>query len=117
VQSAVDWSMRGVATALNTFFRNLGQKVGVALLGTYFNARVTAQLTQRGADSDIGSEQINELINPYNPQPLPEHLRNVLREALVSGIHSVFTALIAVSLIALLITLLLPRQQSPRESS
>lgn len=117
VQSAVDWSMRGVATALNTFFRNLGQTVGVALLGTYFNARVTAQLTQRGADGGIGAEQINELINPYTPQPLPEHLRNVLQEALVSGIHSVFTALIAISLVSLLITLLLPRQQSPRESS
>ena len=111
VQSAVGWSMRGVATASNTFFRNLGQTIGVALLGTYFNAKMTANLRQQGAIEDIDTEQMNELINPHTTQALPENLRTSLKEALVFGIHHVFTVLILIALIALIMTLLLPRQQ------
>ena len=36
VVQSVDWTLRGVATASNVFFRSLGQAAGSSLLGTYF---------------------------------------------------------------------------------
>lgn len=110
VQSSVDWSLRGAATASNMFFRNLGQTMGIAVLGMYFNAKMTAHFNQQGTNEDIHSEQINDLINPYTTQPIPTELRESLAQALVSGIHSIFTVLIVITLIALGIALLLPQR-------
>jgi EmrB/QacA subfamily drug resistance transporter len=42
VQNAVPWSQRGVASSLTMFSRTIGGTIAVALLGTFFNARVAA---------------------------------------------------------------------------
>ncbi|WP_308115567.1 MULTISPECIES: MDR family MFS transporter [unclassified Rhodococcus (in: high G+C Gram-positive bacteria)] len=39
-QSSVDWSERGVVTSTNTFARNLGSAVGIAVCGAIVNATV-----------------------------------------------------------------------------
>lgn len=42
IQSAVDWSQRGAATALNQFSRTIGGAVGVALMGVLLQRYVVA---------------------------------------------------------------------------
>ncbi len=42
VQSAAPWSQRGMASSLTMFSRTIGGTIAVALLGTLFNARVSA---------------------------------------------------------------------------
>ena len=112
VQSVVDWSLRGVATASNAFSRNLGQTMGAALLGTFFNARITAYLTQHYPSENVDTEQLNHLISTHTAQHIPETMRSVLRDVLVHGIHNVFIAFIAITLMALLIAGLLPRHKA-----
>ncbi len=117
VQSAVGWSLRGVATATNAFSRNLGQTMGAALLGTFFNARITSYLLERDALANIHIEQLNDLISRQSVQQIPETLRNVLRDVLVYGIHNVFIAFIVLVFIALLIGSLLPGHKAKQKSS
>ncbi|MGE8203350.1 MDR family MFS transporter [Heyndrickxia sp. NPDC080065] len=105
-QSAVDWSMRGAATASNTFFRTLGQAVGVAMLGTYFNATVATQTTH--------TEKLNQLINPSLAQKIPEQARTSLREILVYGLHHLFIAMTVIALIGLLVSFLSPRLKAEK---
>lgn len=116
VQSVVDWSMRGVATASNTFFRNLGQTVGAALLGTYFNAKITSYLAQHENTGTHHIDQLNDLIDPHTTLNIDENLRSALREVLATGVHSVFIAFIAIASVALLIAILLPRHKPAQDS-
>lgn len=117
VQSSVNWSLRGVATASNAFYRNLGQTVGAALLGTLFNAKITSAVIQHDHAEQIPTEQMSELINPHSAVQVPEGVRTVLREVLVSGIHSIFIAFIAIALVTLLIAMLLPRHNHVQDPS
>jgi len=50
VQSVVDWSSRGAATALNQFSRTIGGAVGVSLLGLLLSARAMAAAPAHGVD-------------------------------------------------------------------
>lgn len=110
VQSAVIPAMRGVATASNVFFRTVGQTIGIAFFGTYFNmasARYFNQMPPQ--ETDIQLTQLNELINPAAAAQLPETTQIVLREVLVSGVHEIFIILAVLAGICLLLTALLPK--------
>lgn len=104
-QSAVDWSMRGAATASNTFFRTLGQSVGVAILGTYFNSTVVTKTAQ----SHLKTDSLNQLINPNLAQKLPEEARSSLREILVFGLHHLFIAMMVIALLGFFVAFLSPK--------
>nr|WP_245595225.1 MDR family MFS transporter [Fictibacillus gelatini] len=106
-QAAVDWSKRGVATASNTFFRTLGQTIGAALFGTYFNATLSNEIARH---PDLTMGQMNQLINPEGTNALPAKIEAVLREILVSGLHHIFLVLIIIAVIAMLISANLPRE-------
>ncbi|GIN85950.1 MFS transporter [Heyndrickxia sporothermodurans] len=109
-QSAVDWSMRGAATASNTFFRTLGQSVGVAFLGTYFNTT----LVTKTSESNIDSGNLNQLINPNLATELPEQARISLRGVLEFGLHHLFTAMMIIALLGLMVAFLSPRLKSEK---
>ncbi|RNB87978.1 DHA2 family efflux MFS transporter permease subunit [Brevibacillus nitrificans] len=92
VQSAVDWSLRGVATSSNSFLRTLGQTLGVAVLGTFLNHQIGSH-----ADS--------------NAQVPPE--------ILAAGIHLNFIIVAVLAVVCLAITFWLPKkrpQPEPAES-
>lgn len=108
VQSAVDWKSRGVATASNTFFRTLGQTVGVALLGTYFNAKISKSMIANQA-ANIDSKELNLLINPHTAADVPANTQTLLRVILTDGLHHVFIAILAIAVLSLLFSLLLPK--------
>ncbi|MBS4174444.1 MDR family MFS transporter [Bacillus sp. FJAT-49736] len=109
VQSSVDWSLRGTATASNTFFRTLGQSVGVALLGTYFNSIVTTQFTAQKENADVNAANLNKLINPNYGQAVPESAQGPLREVIVTGLHHLFIVMTVIAAIGLLTSLFIPR--------
>lgn len=114
VQSAVDWSMRGTATASNTFFRTLGQSIGVALLGTYFNAKIVKGLTVNNTFSGRTNE-LNQLLNPQISHEMPEGIRITLREILFTGLHHVFIAMFTIALLAFVISFFLPRKVAEQQ--
>lgn len=112
VQSAVDWTLRGTATASNMFFRTLGQTVGVAVFGTYFNAKVSSELLSgERASSGLNVEQMNQLINPASAGQLSAPVQSTLREVLVSSLHHVFVVLLVIAIIGFLLSPLFPRSK------
>lgn len=80
IQSAVGWSLRGAATASNTFFRSLGQTVGIAIFGTVFNSSLNTY-TQRHVE---------------------------LSDAMAQSMHLIFILIVAISIVNLMISLFLP---------
>ncbi len=90
VQSAVKWNLRGAATSSNTFFRTLGQTLGVAVLGTFLNRQI-------GSYTNAGSE-----IPP---------------SALASGLHSIFIILAGLSLACIFISFWIPKHNPKQEDT
>ncbi|WP_018664797.1 MDR family MFS transporter [Heyndrickxia acidiproducens] len=117
VQSAVDWSLRGAATASNTFFRNLGQSVGSALFGIYFNATITRLLAEKGNPGHLTRNSLNTLINPQRAQTFSAAARDLLRHVLYSGIHHIFIVMAAVTLIGLLLSFAVSQQKKEKVAS
>jgi len=109
VQSSVDWSLRGAATASNTFFRTLGQSVGVALLGTYFNSVISRKLQIGNTNPDVNVVNLNKLINPNTGQAVPEAAQAPLREVIVSGLHHLYIVMVTIAIIGLLASMFLPK--------
>lgn len=88
VQSAVSWNLRGVATSSNTFFRTLGQTLGVAILGTFLN------------------KQIHSYTNAGGEVP---------PTILASGLHGIFIMLAGISILCILIAFWIPKH-NPNEN-
>lgn len=80
IQSAVGWSLRGAATASNTFFRSLGQTVGIAVFGTVFNSSLSTSIQQRVE----------------------------MQNAMAQSMHLIFILIVAISIVNLMISFILP---------
>lgn len=95
VQASVDYDMRGVATASNSLLRNLGQTIGVSILGNIFNLSIVNYLSKIGIfrvnpNNFYSSSNINLTI----PQ-------NIVKNSLNSGLHMIFICLIILNIISL----------------
>ncbi|MBM7644115.1 EmrB/QacA subfamily drug resistance transporter [Scopulibacillus daqui] len=117
VQSSVSWKMRGASTASNMFFRNVGQTVGVAVMGTYFNSIVNSSVSSynHSHNEKLSISQLNELINPQNAVKLTNAIEHSLKEMLVSAIHDIFILVLVLSIIAFIISFFLPRLEPEAE--
>ncbi|MFD0710415.1 MDR family MFS transporter [Paenibacillus sp. GCM10027626] len=118
VQSAVGWQLRGTATASNMFFRTLGQTIGVAVFGTYFNSQVSKAMNDgKEAAAGLNVDQMNQLINPDAAGALPAEVQSSLRDILVSALHDVFVVLFIIAIIGIIMVPLLPRRKAPEKSA
>lgn len=103
VQSAVDMDQRGVVTAANTFFRTIGQSVGSAVIGVFFNRTILNQ-------SNIHPNEFNYLINHKESNLLNENTLAILKNTLVYGIHHVVIVLLIITIVALIASMFLPKK-------
>lgn len=118
VQQAVERSQLGVATSLNQFSRAIGGAFGVAVMGVALTIGLGIQLheiaRQPGSPfNDVQAaefaENPNALIEPSAKAALPPQTLVSLQEAMAAAIHPVFWVGSVVSLLALFVTLLLPK--------
>ncbi|MCO7176250.1 MDR family MFS transporter [Sporolactobacillus kofuensis] len=107
-QSATDHRMRGVITASNQFFRSIGQTIGAAFFGMYFNTQATHLIAEKNDDS-VTVDQLNALVHPQGHDQLHASLLNVLREVLNACIHNLFVVFFILALITGCIAMLLPK--------
>ncbi|WP_010631250.1 MDR family MFS transporter [Sporolactobacillus vineae] len=110
VQSSVSFRMRGAATASNQFFRSIGQTIGAAAFGTYFNARAAEKIVQYPSQPGLDLHLLNQLVRPAGGRGLPEHLAGILRHVLAFGIHHVFLVLLVLAGVTAVCALMLPGQ-------
>jgi EmrB/QacA subfamily drug resistance transporter len=101
VQSSVQSSERGVATAMNLFARSMGGALGVGALGAVLSASLGGRLPQ---------ETVAALLDPH-------HHANVssesVRGVLAGGLEPIFVVGAALGLGALAVSLFFPREEAP----
>jgi len=116
VQNAVGWNLRGAATASSTFLRTLGQTVGIALYGTWFN-HVIATQTKKAFGPSSPAFDMNKLLTPHSAAHIPPAIIGTLHKVLETGLHSVFIWVGATAVISCVITFFLPGHQKPSNAA
>jgi EmrB/QacA subfamily drug resistance transporter len=123
-QQAVERNRLGIATSLNQFSRSIGGAFGVAIMGAFLTAGLAAQLNNVARNnSDLLSleqaaelaENPNALIEPEAKASLSPATLDILQEAMAKSIHNVFWIGAALSLSALFVTFLLPKESEKNE--
>jgi EmrB/QacA subfamily drug resistance transporter len=69
-QNSVDASMVGTATSTNNYFREVGASLGVAVFGTIFTTRLTANLKDVFASSGASAGDASNAAATIDPQTL-----------------------------------------------
>lgn len=98
VQSSVDYSKRGAATASNSLVRTLGQTIGVSIFGSIFNLSIVKYFSKLGIRGVEPS-------NLYSAASLNYGVSiNQIKASLHSGLYSVFILLIILTIISLVLS-------------
>ena len=97
IQDSVGWAERGSATAANMFARNLGSKLGATVLGAVLNISLAGS-------GKVSAEQVRHLLD-RGAQAAGEA---GVREALGAALHITFWGVLAIALVTMLATLLVP---------
>jgi hypothetical protein len=102
-QNSVDQQQLGVATSGVTLFRQIGGRIGVAMLGAIFSKQLTANLhrTLPGAHA-TGSLNVNAI------KHLPPVAHYAYAHALTDALHPLFLAAAGILAGAFVIACLLP---------
>jgi EmrB/QacA subfamily drug resistance transporter len=106
VQSTVPRSSLGSATSTLQFSRSIGGTLGVSVMGAALSARLAAGLAAAGLDPQAVS--VDELLNPVAPSGAAPQIDGALRDALASGIQTVFVIAFVAAALALLVTFFAP---------
>ncbi len=106
VQMSVDYNKRGAATASNSLVRTLGQTIGISIFGSVFNLAIVNYLTGVGIRGvDAGNLYSTTDIN--NAAYLEQ-----VRSSQVSGLHIIYAAMILIALASLILSFMLPKNQT-----
>ncbi len=107
IQSAVGWNLRGAATASNTFSRSLGQTVGIAVFGTVFNNALNSYLQSHVYGGWQGGD-ISKALMTGAGLNIPASVLEKLQTGMAQSLHLIFIMVFAISIVALLISAVLP---------
>ncbi|MET0401677.1 MAG: MDR family MFS transporter [Cystobacter sp.] len=106
VQTSVGWELRGVATASNMFFRNIGGALGVGLMGGVMVSRLTE-------DPSIPLSAANQLLGAEHGRGLSPEVLHSLGDALGRGLSINFWLICASTVGAFAAALFFPRMKRP----
>jgi MFS family permease len=110
VQTAVDWSQRGIATASTQFFRTIGGSIAVAIMGGLLNARVAERLAAiPGAPADGRAEV---LLNEAERAAYDPAVIAAMQQALSASLHEIFFIVLACAVLCFATLLFFPRGQA-----
>lgn len=124
VQQAVERTKLGIATSLSQFTRAIGGAFGVAVMGAFLTAGLTAELNaaaQNGNASltveqaQVFAENPNALVDPIAKSQISPATLEVLQEAMAVSIHRVFWVGAILSLLAFGVAFLLPVQPKRKD--
>jgi len=117
VQSSVERSVLGTATATLQFSRVIGGALGVSVMGLIMSLRFSAHLTAAGLDSAAVSLQ--QLIRPLHAGTAIMDV--TVRRALTGAVEAVFVAAFAAAALGLVATALAPHgrigQRRPKQAA
>lgn len=103
VQESVGYDKRGAATATNSLLRTLGQTIGVTVFGGIFNLYIVKYFINIGITGVDPSNLYNS--SAINTTVTGEQIKLSLN----SSIHVLFIILIIISVLALILSVLMPK--------
>ncbi|CAN5593585.1 MDR family MFS transporter [soil metagenome] len=109
-QNSVDASLVGTATSTNNYFREVGASLGLAVFGTIFTTRLTANLTEVFASAGASpgdAENATATLDPQTLSQLPDALRDGVVTAYADALAPVFWYLLPFIAIAFILSLFL----------
>jgi EmrB/QacA subfamily drug resistance transporter len=110
IQSTVEWSKRGVATATNMFMRNVGSTIGAALLGGILNIRLLHYLSSKGAAEELNLDAATTLLDNSQRNSISEEARKLLQEGLEFALHDVFWIVFGFAILSFILIMFLPKK-------
>ncbi len=112
IQSTVSWQQRGIATASNSFMRNLGNTIGAAFLGGILNSQLMSYLTKYGNEqtSNLTVDSTNLLLDPEVRSTLSEDVLQLLQGGLTHSLHVVYIVVLLLAIISFILIWFLPRE-------
>ena len=96
----------GVISALQTFFRNLGGAVGLAIYSTVFTAVVKDGLVRRLPAGESPSLKI--IRDPKSLRAASAPIRTAVQRSITDGVSTVFRIAVGVAILALVISVIMP---------
>lgn len=115
VQESLSKKDLGVATSFHQFARTLGGTIGVGICGGLATSGLLNRLetTAQGVDSQLLArlrEGVESIFKPEFAALLPQGSRQILQEAVLNSLSSIFLIVCLSSLLSFLCCLLLPSQ-------
>ncbi|WP_428908807.1 MDR family MFS transporter [Niallia sp. Krafla_26] len=112
IQSAVSWEQRGIATASNSFMRNLGNTIGAAFLGGVLNSRLMSYFNQYGNEhtSHLNVDSTNLLLNKEERNRLSEDVLQILQDGLTHSLHTVYYVVLFLAILSMILIWFLPKE-------
>jgi MFS family permease len=114
IQSSVEWTMRGAATASHMFMRILGNTVGAAILGGMLNNYLSRFLQSQAAGTaqiPVGLDAANLLLGPGRGEAFSETALAVVRQGLAESLYIVYWGVLAVAFLSVLLMYYLPKKE------
>lgn len=114
IQSSVDWTKRGIATALNMFMRILGSAIGAALLGGILNNRLQGYLDKngKGLDKSLSIDAANILLDEKQRGELLHNVLTLLQDGLTTALHYVYWGLLIFAVLSFFLIAFLPKGEN-----
>jgi len=117
VQTSVPRDQLGIATSGTVFFRSIGGAVGVAVMGAVLSAQMHVQANHLPAvEGLLSAEKLADLLrhpdallHPGARAQVPASVLDALRQILAAALHGVFVVGLIVAVLALIVTLFLPK--------
>ncbi|GAF65853.1 putative MFS transporter [Bacillus sp. TS-2] len=117
IQSNVPWKLRGEATSLNLFMRQLGGSVGVAFLGGLLNFQIKRSLesNQDQLSFEPSLDSISSLLEGGEETTISAFEQGIIQQGLSSGYLLLFSMIGVLAVISLLFVLFLPKEKPEKD--
>jgi EmrB/QacA subfamily drug resistance transporter len=121
VQESLESSDLGVATSSHQFSRTLGGTLGIGIAGSFVSAKFSNRLEAMRESEIFGKlpdslqahlqNDLEKLLGPEALSAFSSEIQIYIQDTLTQGVKQVFWAALAVSVIALVFCLMLPKQR------
>ena len=111
IQSSVGWNERGIATASNSFMRNLGNTIAAALLGGILNSQLKKYFAEHSAGMKIDVDSVDILLNEEARNNLPIERLNLLQNGLTHSLHIVYDVVLVIAVISFILIYFFPKYE------
>tara|TARA_R110000772_G_scaffold183368_6_gene294531 strand:+ start:157 stop:966 length:810 start_codon:yes stop_codon:yes gene_type:complete len=108
VQNSVPFEEVGTATSANSFFREIGATMGIAIVGALFSTRLTSMLAERLPAEMPQASGNAQSLTPAILRVMPENLQDIFIHSYADALTPIFLYLVPVFIGGIILACFLP---------